>query len=150
MTKLQKGSLYISKEDILNTLGLTEDTVITGVKDSGDGIEINVIANGENKQDWLVDNTDNNWNLRRKKLNVSDSEGKVSGFVSGGVFSGSIEQLTSLDASEIILSNEQVKRIADELKNANITINTTVSSESDAKSFAEEIVKNLKRTKGMR
>lgn len=69
MTKLKRGTLYISKEDILSHMKLTEDTQLS-IKDCGDGIQIDVVANGNNEHEWLIDNSGNEWNLPRVKIEL--------------------------------------------------------------------------------
>lgn len=77
MSKLQKGRLYISKEDIIEKLGLTGDTIINPAVNTNGDIEIDVIASGENKHDWLVDSTNSHWNMQRHRLDISHVESVI-------------------------------------------------------------------------
>lgn len=74
LTKLQRGRLFISKEDIKSKLGLTEDTIVNSVVSANGDIEFEVIASSENDKEWLTENTNSEWNIRRQKLDLSVSK----------------------------------------------------------------------------
>lgn len=111
LSKLQKGKLYISKEEIIEKLGLTEDSVISSVNMFEDGIEFEVVASGENNKDWLVDSTSGMWNIRRHKLSITEGEikkgiaimGDKGMYIKGG--------LVTLNKGERVLNNKQTEEL---------------------------------------
>lgn len=139
MGKLQRGKLYISKEDIISKLGLTEDTIINPKVGMNGDIEIEVIASSENKHGWLTDNNNSDWNLRRIKLHVSEKEEREPMFITGGyIFSN--EGIKALNANEIILNNKETE---DLMKVVNIS-STNVNNE-DIDKLVKSVFEKLKR-----
>lgn len=69
MSKLLVGCISISHADILEKLGLTPDSVLHVENGNGE-IIVNVVASDENKQDWLTNNEDQHWIIRKTKLEL--------------------------------------------------------------------------------
>jgi len=74
MTKLKRGTLYITREDIIKHLGLTEDTYVQTSDNKSGEIVIEVIASGENTHSWLIDNNEQQWNTSRAKLELAENQ----------------------------------------------------------------------------
>lgn len=111
MSELKRGKLYITNEDILNYMGLSKDTYLDFEK-THDGLEINVIANGENEHDWLTENVRATRDLRRARMVLNKyvpSYGILYKFYEGNdlvsVYSGS-------EAEALKVFNEQQGEIA--------------------------------------
>ena len=74
MTKLKRGTLYITREDIIKHLGLTEDTYVQTSDNKSGEIVIEVIASDKNTHSWLIDNNEQQWNTSRAKLELAENQ----------------------------------------------------------------------------
>lgn len=142
MTKLQVGKLYISKEDILNYMNLTDDTHLEFEVKNGD-IEINVYASSDNKHDWLRENDSslNNWNVSRVKMELP-RKAQIGQIDSAKITFGKYKWDT------INSNNNPVNQLLDGLW-ALISEAIKDQKEIDAESFMKQINDRLKRNKGL-